>query len=71
MKKVLAYLKGLLGERILAIVFAQVLTVENIVAAVNALIEMGEELAAKTETKIDDNAFAVLRKALGVEKPDA
>lgn len=69
MKKMLDYLKGMLGEKILAIVLAQILTVDNIKSALNSLLEAGEELAAKTETKIDDNALAVIRKALDIEKP--
>jgi len=66
MKKFLDYLKEKFGEKLLALLLAQVLTPENIKEALMSLLNYAEEMAQKTETKIDDNAILALKKALGL-----
>lgn len=66
MKQVLQWLKRSLGEKVLSIMLVQLLTPENIKKGIDAVLDMAEELAGKTETKIDDRALKAIRDALNI-----
>ena len=72
MKGLLSWFKTLLGERILAIVLNSLLTKENIVKSADTLLDFLEDLAAKTDTKVDDAAVKAIREALQIpDLPDS
>ncbi len=70
MKMLLNWLKGVFGEQILAILIAKLLTKNNIVSAVDAILDMAENLALKTPTKLDDKALLQIREALNIPDND-
>lgn len=69
-KKFLDDLKGKIGEQLFALLLAQLLTKENIIKFIDLLLDQLEELAKKTDTKIDDEALKKIREALNIEDND-
>ena len=61
---VIGGIKTSIGEALFKIVMAQLLTKENIILAINWLLDTAQNLAEKTETKIDDEAIAKIREIL-------
>ena len=61
---VIGGIKTSIGEALFKIVMAQLLTKENIILALNWVLDMLEDLAKKTDTKLDDEAIAKIREIL-------
>ncbi len=67
MKNVLNWLKGAIGEKAVSILIAKLLTKENLKKLAKSALDKLEELAAKTETKIDDKIVAKLKELADIE----
>jgi len=63
-------MRGFLGDQITAIILAKLLTKENIIKGVDYILDIGEELAKKTDTTIDDIALKKIREALNIPDND-
>lgn len=70
MKKILDWLKGIIGDKLLAIIISQILTKENILKAVDYVLDIAENYAAKTEADWDDKVLKTIREALNVPDND-
>ncbi len=66
MKNVLNWIKSYIGEKLLAIILAQVLTPENIRKAAAEVLEILDDLAKKTETTFDDEAIKKIRETFNI-----
>ena len=67
MKAIIAWLKGLIGSPAVNILIAKLVTAENLKKLATAILDQAEELALKTETKIDDKIVAKLKEIAGME----
>lgn len=70
MKELLKKIRDFIGDKLLAVILSQLLTKENILKGIDAILDVAEELAVKTKTDIDDNALAKIREALNVPDND-
>ena len=70
MKNIIEWLKGIVGDNIIKIVLAKLLTKENILKALDYVLDLAEELALKTEKDWDDKALKAIREALNVPEFD-
>ena len=68
MKKIFDWLKGAIGEKAVALLLANFLTAENIKKVITAILEQAENLALKTDTKIDDMIVKKLKEIAGIEQ---
>ncbi len=67
MKDFLNKIKDIIGEKALALLLAKFVTKENIVNLVTSLLNQLEELAKKTDTKIDDQIVKKLKDVLDIK----
>ena len=67
MGKIFDWLKRIIGEKAVAILLADLLTLENIKKAIAEILDIAETLAKKTDTKIDDQIVAKLKEIAGIE----
>lgn len=69
MKKILDWLIKTFGEKLVAMLLTQYLTVENIQHWLGDLCDFLDAQADKTDwTELDDEAIAILRAALSLPK---
>jgi len=69
-KKILNGVVATIGEKLAVKLIAQYLTKENIESAIDAGLDMLEELSLKTESKIDDNILKKIREGLNIPDND-
>ena len=69
-KNIFEKLREMFGDQITALILSQLLTEDNIIKAVDYILDLAEELAEKTPTKIDDSALAKIRQALNIPDND-
>ena len=67
MKNIIAWLKGAIGEQAANLLIAKLLTKENLKKFATSILDKAEELALKTETKIDDKIVAKLKEIANIE----
>jgi hypothetical protein len=70
LKQLLASIKGSIGDEIIKLILTQLLTPENIKKAIDAVLDIAEEYAKKTDAKWDDEAIAKIRLALNIPDED-
>lgn len=70
MKAIFDWLKKLFGEQLLALILNHLLTQDNIIKFIDSILDLAEDLAKKTTTKIDDNALKKIREALNIPDND-
>jgi len=58
------------GEQVAAVFLARYLTKENIIAIVDAGLDVLEEIAKQTETDLDDKVLLKIREALSIPDKD-
>ena len=71
--RIKGFLSGIVlavGEKVAAQWIEKYLTVENIKSALDAGLDVLENLAEKTKTKLDDKALAMVRKGLDIPDND-
>jgi len=71
MKGLIEWIKKVIGEKAAAVLLSQIITKDNIVKVVTDLLNIMEELAAKTETTIDDDIVKKLKEVLNIDKKEA
>ena len=70
MKNILNWLKSVVGDRMVALIIARLLTKENILKGVDYVLDIGENYAAGTVADWDDSALKAIRDALNVPEFD-
>ena len=74
MRKILDYLKGILGNQILSIVITRFVTVENIIKvknlALDKVLDELEDYCAKNDITLDEKVLKDVREALNVPDND-
>lgn len=71
--KIKGWLQGIiatLGEKVVAQLIEKHLTKENVINAIDAGLDVLENLAAKTSTKLDDKVLKKLRDGLNIPDND-
>jgi len=66
-RKIFDWLKGTIGEKAVALLLAKFLTKETVQKVIADILNQAEELALKTDTKIDDIVVAKLKEIAGIE----
>jgi|LGOV01.1.fsa_nt_gb hypothetical protein len=69
-KKILDWLKAVVGDKIVILLVDKLLTKDNIIKAVDSVLDALEDLTAKTGTKVDDAAVKAIRDALNIPDND-
>lgn len=70
MKNVFNWLRGVAGDKIAVAIISRLLTKENILKAIDYVLDIAEELALKTKGDWDDKALKAVRDALNVPEFD-
>jgi len=64
MKEFWNKIKDTIGEKAVALLLAKFVTRENILKLANSILEQLEELAQKTDTKLDDQIIKKIKDVL-------
>ncbi len=64
--KVLNGIKSTIGEKLLTILLAEVLTKDNILKAADWILDFLQDMATKTETTVDDTAIKKIRDTFNI-----
>jgi len=68
LKKILGWLKNVIGDKMVALIIVNFLTAENIKKVVTEILDAAEEFAKKTDTKLDDMVVQKLKEIVGISK---
>jgi len=63
-------MKGIVGHQVVSLLINTLLTKENIIKALDYILDQMEEYAAGTDNKLDDAAVKVIRDALNIPDND-